>query len=33
MTLDARTRRDGKILGVVTIARIFLMVVKPAFPV
>ena len=33
MKLVARTRRDGKILGIVTIAIIFLMVVKPAFPI
>jgi hypothetical protein len=29
----ARTRRDGKILGIVVIVIIFLMVVKPAFPI
>ncbi len=33
MKLIARTRRDGKILGIVTIVIIFLMVVKPAFPI
>ena len=33
MKLVARTRRDGKLLGVVTIVILFLMVVKPAFPI
>jgi hypothetical protein len=33
MKMIARTRRDGKILGVLTIIIIFLMVVKPVFPV
>ena len=33
MKLIARSRRDGKLLGIVTIVIIFLMVVKPAFPV
>lgn len=33
MKLVNRTRRDGKILGIVTIVIIFLMVVKPAFPI
>jgi hypothetical protein len=33
MRMIARTRRDGKILGIVVIVIIFLMVVKPAFPI
>ncbi|MFN8622095.1 MAG: DUF2269 family protein [Chloroflexota bacterium] len=33
MKLVNRTRRDGKILGIVVIVIVFLMVVKPAFPI
>lgn len=33
MTLVARSRRDGKWLGIVVLVILFLMVVKPAFPV
>jgi uncharacterized membrane protein len=33
LALVSRTRRDGKLLGVVVLVILFLMVVKPGFPV
>lgn len=33
MAMVARTRRDGKLLGIVVLVILFLMVVKPAFPI